>query len=242
MPERKTLLTAAGPNMETVLERFSLPLFERFAETHNYAVEAHSLGEDSLLRKDNRAIAARWQKIGLLRKCLEKNDVVAWFDADVMIARRDEDIADHLAATDFQGLVLHNVPAEDRINPNTGVWLMRNSPQSFDFLDEVEETGIVSQRWADQAAAMQVLDWQMGDTRHTGARMPDSPNYFAAATSWLPTGWNQPYVDNRPNPEAYVGRPLVENPHAVHFMAMTITDRLTHMETLSNELAAEGDA
>lgn len=233
---KKTLVTAAGPHMSNVLRHFSLPLFERFAERHGYSVCVNNFDEDSLERKDTKAIAARWQKIELIRNCLRKSDVVVWFDADVMIVRCDEDIVNHVTEQDYQGFVLHNVPAENRVNPNTGVWVMRHTQEAFDFLDSVESVGIISKRWADQAAVMKVLGWEMGDDRHIGARKPEVLNTFAVATSWLPIGWNQPYVEDRPNPEVYAGRPTVENPNAVHFMAMTISDRLVHMENLSKKI------
>lgn len=225
----KTLITAAGPNMMPILEQFSLPRFERFAQEHSYDLEVTELSDDSLARKDDRAKEARWQKISLLKKALGNSALVVWFDADVLIKRFDEDIADNLSESSYQGLVLHNVPAENRINPNTGVWVMRQCTESFDFLDEVEQVGMISSRWADQAAVMSVLGWPMGDERHHGTYMPTESNDFLLGTGWLPTGWNQPYCENRPNPEAYIGRPLVDDPHAIHFMAMTIEDRMTYM-------------
>lgn len=225
----KTLVTAAGPNMMPVLEKFSLPTFERFAQEHGYNVEVTQLGDDSLARKDVQAKEARWQKISILKKALGNSALVVWFDADVLIKRFDEDIAANLSEESYQGLVLHDVPAEDRINPNTGVWVMRQCTESFEFLDAVGQVGMVSSRWADQAAVMQVLGWPMGDERHHGTHMPTESNKFFQGTDWLPIGWNQPYCENRPNPEAYVGRPLVEYPNAVHFMAMTIEDRMIYM-------------
>lgn len=229
LKNEKTLVTAAGPNMMSVLEEFSLPTFERFAQEHRYDVEVTELYDDSLARKDAQAKEARWQKINIVRKALSNSALVVWLDADVLIKRFDEDIADNLSEVSYQGLVLHDVPAENRINPNTGVWVMRQCVESFDFLDAVEEVGMISNRWADQAAVMQALGWPMGDERHHGTYMPTESNKFLRGTDWLPTSWNQPYCENRPNPEAYVGRPVVERPNALHFMAMTIEDRMIYM-------------
>lgn len=215
--------------MLPILEEFSLPTFQRFADQHNYEVHVEVLPTDCLTRKSPVAKAARWQKMGLLRRLLQNNDVAVWFDADILICRGDEDIATHLGPDDFQGMVLHSVPAENRTNPNTGVWVMRQSQAAFDFLDTVESIGMPEGRWADQGAVMRALGWKLGDENYHGARIPENGSHFINDTAWLPSGWNQPYCDNRPNPEAYVGRPLVENPHALHFMAMTITQRAAVM-------------
>jgi hypothetical protein len=91
-------------------------------------------------------------------------------------------------------------------------------------------------RWADQGAILQALGWVRGDENYHGARMPLRKNEFVKGTTWLPTGWNQPYCENRPNPEAYVGRPTVENPNALHFMAMTIEDRMQAMKPVYQKL------
>jgi hypothetical protein len=228
--EIKTLVTAAGPNMMPVLVGHALPSFERYAAAQGYEVKVEALANDSAARKDEAAKAARRQKIDIIRGALRVSDIALWVDADAIITRKDQDVADELRNDSFQGLVLHNVPTEgNRTNPNTGVWVMRHAGISFDFLDEVEELGQISGRWADQAAVMQVLDWEMGDERHYGAAMPDALNEYTDQTTWLPTGWNQPYMKNRPNPEAYVDRPYVPDPHIVHFMAMTVADRLVYM-------------
>ena len=235
MSASKILITAAGPNMMPVLEGYSLPAFKRFADEHGYTVHVEKLAENSAARKSKAAKEARWQKIRLMRQALEDNDVAVLFDADVLICRFDQDIADNLAPSDYQGLVLHDVPAEQRINPNTGVWVMRRTQKAFDFLAAVEGVGMPEGRWSDQGAVMAALGWIPGDDRYHGARMPEVGSEFLDGTAWLPIGWNQPYMDKRPNPEAYVGRPTVAHPYAVHFMAMTIADRLLVMGDVAQQ-------
>jgi hypothetical protein len=236
---KKALVTLAGPNMMPILQDYTLPAFERFADAQGYTTEVEEVGIDCLTRKGEGAKQARWKKISAIRKALKNNDLIAWFDADVLIRRVDEDIADKMEDHAFQGLVLHSVPAENRLNPNTGVWVMRNSEQAFDFLDQLDEIGLPDGRWADQAAVMQALGWVMGDERHFGARPPESANGYVGETTWLPIGWNQPYCENRPNPQAYIGRPTVEDPNAVHFMAMTIEERRLVMGSILRQ-AREG--
>lgn len=232
MKPSKVLVTAAGPNMLPVLRQYTLPAFERFAEAQQYQVQVEELAVDSLARKNDAAKHARWHKIELLRQALARHEVVAWFDADVLIRRFDDDPAMHLRDDAFQGLVLHAVPAERRINPNTGVWILRNAPESFEFLDIVQGMGLPEGRWADQGAVMRALEWTLGDDRYFGAQMPERHNRFLRGTAWLPIGWNQPHCEHRSNPDAYVGRPLTTEPHAVHLMAMTIEERLAVLPEL----------
>ena len=113
------MVTAAGPNMMPVLREYSLPTFIEYVDKFDYQLEVMSLEEDSMARKTDLAKSARWQKISIMRDALIKSEVVAWFDADIMICRKDEDIAGHLRVDDYQGFVLHKVPAENRINPNS---------------------------------------------------------------------------------------------------------------------------
>lgn len=231
----KTIVTTAGPRMFPVLSRFSLESFQRFADVHGYTVKVTLLESDDIARKSEAAKRARWEKIHIIREALMLNDVVVWFDADVIICRTDVDILHSLGPSDYQGLVLHSVPAEHRVNPNTGVWVLRNSEKAFRFLDAVEAVGMPQGRWSDQGAVLRALGWSLGDERYYGAHMPEVPTEFMVGTSWLPIGWNQPHCENRSNPEAYIGRPLVEDPYAIHFMAMTIEDRLKYMGTVTDK-------
>ena len=90
---------------------------------------------------DAGAQQAKWAKLRLLREALERYPLALWVDADVLLRRHDEDVATHLHPDHFQGLVLEHVPYEHRVNPNTGVWLMRSDPTAFAFLDAVEAAG-----------------------------------------------------------------------------------------------------
>ncbi len=224
----RIIVTAAGPNMREVLDRYTLPSFIRFADRYKYEVQVNYLETDGLSRKGSEVRKARWQKINLIKQALLKHSIVLWLDADTMICRDDEDVP--LEPTDYQGLVLHHVPSEGRVNPNTGVWILRKCQKAFDFLASIERIGLPeNDRWADQAAVLRALGWILGDERYNGARMPDHPTEYIKGTTWLPSGWNQPYTENRRNPEAYIGRPLVEDPHIIHYMAMSIPERLECM-------------
>ena len=214
---RKTIVTAAGPNMAPVLTAFSLPTFVSFAERHGYRMQVTYVTEDDADRWSATAKSVRWQKLRFIRSALEQSDVVVWFDADVLICRTDVDILDSLDAADYQGLVLHTIPLEGRTNPNTGVWVLRNTEKAFRFLDRVSEIGMPGGRWADQGAGLRAPERILGDEHYRGARIPDTPTEFMEGTAWLPIGWNQPYH------ERYAGPTMASDPFAVHFMGVNWT-------------------
>lgn len=233
---RGVLVTAAGPQMHDVLHDRALPTFRRYAERWGYDTTAVDLPTDGV-RADSGAQRAKWAKIGLLRDALARYPLAVWLDADVLIMRADEDIATHLHPGHFQAMVLEQVPYEHRVNPNTGVWLMRSCAESFDFLDAVERAGPQPGPWADQGAVLASLGWDRGDELYRWAG-PGPGTRFLAGTGWLPPGWNQPYLGLRDEAElyngpaaSYVGRPMVSDPHALHFMGMTPAARYRLMDS-----------
>ena len=222
---RGVIITAAGPRMHDVLHDLALPAIKRYADRWDYAVHVETLPSDGAAA-DAGAQRAKWTKIRLLRESLATYPLAMWVDADVLIRRDDEDIAVHLHPEHFQALALEEVPYERRVNPNTGVWLMRSAPIAFEFLDVIEAAGPQPGPWADQGAVLVALGWDRGDERYHGAG-PGIGSPFLARTSWLPVGWNQPYLGNRADgcynspAESYEGRPVVAEPYALHFMGMT---------------------
>ncbi|MCW2527171.1 MAG: hypothetical protein JWM76_2031 [Pseudonocardiales bacterium] len=232
--------------MAAVLDDLALPTFLRYARRWNYSVHAEKLTVDGTAA-DGPAKTAKWSKIHLLRWALERFPVALWLDADVLLLRTDENIATHLHPHAFQALALEHVPHEHRVNPNTGVWLMRSCPRAFEFLDAVESIGPQPGPWADQGAVLAALGWRRGDERYHWAG-PGRGNRFSDTTSWLPPGWNQPQLTGRTDgdsfnsdADSYADRPVVAFPHALHFMGMTPTaryramsDALDRAETVSH--------
>lgn len=196
--------------MRDVMHDFALPTFRDYAARWGYQIRATNLAADGI-GADPAARRAKWQKIRLLRKALTHYQLVVWLDADILLTRNDEDIASHLHPRHFQALALEQVPAEHRINPNTGVWVLRSHPDTFEFLDAVEAAGPQPGPWADQGAVLAALGWDCGDDNYHWAR-PGRGSKFLAGTS-----------------DSYTDRPLVTNPHALHFMGMTPAARRRHM-------------
>ena len=245
-PQRAVLITAAGPQMQQVLEEISLPAFNWYAARWGYHVEATTLARDGA-GADHAAQRAKWQKIRLLREALTRYDVAVWFDADVLVLRDDEDVAGHLHPHHFQSFALEQVPAEHRVNPNTGVWVLRSCASAFAFLDAVEAQGPQPGPWADQGAVLAALGWDRGDDAYHWAG-PGLGSAYLRRTSWLPSSWNQPYVGPRSptdsynsDPASYADRPTVSRPHAVHFMGLTPEARYRYMAAAALEDAARSD-
>lgn len=231
---RGVLVTAAGPGMRDVLHDLALPTFRRYAERWGYDLQAVDLPVDGS-GADEAAQHAKWRKIALLRQALREHRLVVWLDADVLLLRQDEDVAGLLRPRSFQGLVLETVPAEQRTNPNTGVWVLRSCPAAVAFLQAVETAGPQPGPWSDQGAVLAALGWHRGDERYRGAR-PGVGNAFARSTTWLPGRWNQPYLGPRDDDEAfgsaadsYRDRPDHPDPCALHFMGLTAAARRRRM-------------
>lgn len=233
---RGVLLTAAGPGMREVMHELAVPTFRSYAQAWGYEVHAVDLASDGV-GADPDAQRVKWAKLSLVREALRDHALVVWLDADVLLMRHDEDVSALLHPRAFQGLVLEHVPAEDRVNPNTGVWVLRSCPTSLAFLQTVQAAGQQPGPWADQGAVLTALGWRRGDSSYRGAR-PGMPTAFSRRTTWLPARWNSPFLGPRQpedcfssTPESYVGRSHDPDPCALHFMGLTPAGRLRAMST-----------
>lgn len=242
-PPRGGLVTAAGPRMRAALHDLALPTFARYASQWNWRLLVEDLPSDGAGSAPG-AQQAKWVKLRLLRQALECYPLALWVDADVLLLRDDEDLTMHLHPDHFQALALEQVPSEHRVNPNTGVWLLRSCPQAFAFLDAVEAAGPQPGPWADQGGVLAALGWDRGDENYRWAR-PGAGSDFLTGTSWLPPGWNQPYVQGRRDDEcfnsharSYADRPQVVDPHALHFMGMTPEARYRAMAQVACPMPA----
>jgi hypothetical protein len=201
----KVLLTGAGARMRPLLE-LALPTFERFAGAQGYRLHVAGLDDGDGSREARRQ--ARWAKVALLRDVVRDGASALWLDADALVCRFDRDIVDDLPADRFQGLVLERFAT--RVNPNTGVWLLRAGGRSAAFLDAVADIGLLEHAWTDQAAVCRALGWTLGDYHGHGAG-PGEGSPFLHGTTWLHPGWNA-LTDGGPPPRIrhYAGLPLAQ--------------------------------
>lgn len=241
---RGAIVSAAGPQMQSVLHDLALPTFTSYARRWGWTVLTEDLAQDGA-GATPAAQRAKWTKLQLLRAALRRHPLALWLDADVLVLRDDDDIAEHLHPEHFQALALEHVPSEHRVNPNTGVWLMRSCAQAVAFLDAVEAAGPQPGPWADQGAVLAALGWDRGDERYRWAG-PGPGSEFLAGTSWLPPGWNQPYLQGRRDEEcfnssagSYADRPQVLDPHALHFMGMSPAARYRAMAQVAGRARPE---
>ena len=67
---RKTIVTAAGPSMASVLTNISLPPLASFAKRYGYRVQVTYVTEDDADRWSATAKSVRWQKLRSIRSAL----------------------------------------------------------------------------------------------------------------------------------------------------------------------------
>lgn len=212
----RALVTAAGPQVRPLLNDLALPGFARYAARWDWQLLVEDLPEADA--------APHVSKLRLLRQALEVFELVLWLDPETLLLRDDEDVAQHLHPDHFQALGLEHVPAEHRINPTTGVWLLRCCPGALGFLDAVEAAGPQPGPWTDQGSVLAALGWDRGDEHYRWAR-PGTGGPHLSGTSWLPQSWNQPYGEHL----QAQGTARVPDPHALHFRGMTPPERYRAM-------------
>jgi len=107
--------------------------------------------------KSNRP--APWNKIKIVEKILndkKRYDFVFWIDADALFVNFDEDIRLEIEPENDLYLVKHQIN-ESKI-PNTGVFLLRNSDWSKEFLKEVwDKKEYIHHNWWENAAINELL-------------------------------------------------------------------------------------
>jgi len=173
---RKAIATIGAGPMGAVLD-LSAQTFRRLAEVHGYDVVIGS-GDDAEGRP------APWGKITLIRRLLASYDLVLWLDADTVVLSFDRDPVDDLPADCFQGLVQHT--RGDELIPNTGVWLVRSEPRTFEFLDEVwGAEQFIDDMWWENGAVIDLLGYTLRPTR------PSRPSPWLDGTAWLDDTWNK---------------------------------------------------
>jgi hypothetical protein len=216
----RIIVTAAGPNMLPLLKNYALPTFDRLARALDGDLRSVDLATDSSEYLAEEARRARWAKMDAIEQAFSDGyEEVLWLDADTLVVRCDDDPFRYLRADDFQGFVLEHNSIEARTNPNTGVWLIRNTPMARNFISDVRMIGeLAGSNWSDQAAVAQALGWDSGGANHYGAR-PGRGNEFLRHTAVIPAPWNQLYVDMA---DPSRNCPVVPHPYVVHFAGMVV--------------------
>jgi hypothetical protein len=182
------------------------PTFRRFADAHGYDV--HFTQENPAQDRP-----APWGKVPLIRKLLELYDLVLWIDADAAIVDPSQDIADELDQHCLMAMTAHETPEGDDPIPNSGVWLLRSDPLTFDFLDTVwQSTEYLNHKWWENAAALAALGYQL----EPRIRLTE-PTQAWHRTRLLSNQWNSIPIDP------------ADAPRIVHFPGMRLDERLDRL-------------
>jgi hypothetical protein len=127
-----------------------------------------------------------WNKIALIQQALALGfETVAWLDADTMILQEQEDIRNALNGGPPLALARHPMAGIDG-KPghwNSGVMIMRNTPQIREFFDIVWDEGpVINHWWKDQARILDVLQrfpqlvQQLDDRWNSTVGINDAPD------------------------------------------------------------------
>jgi hypothetical protein len=109
-----------------------------YADKHGYAFVARSKEfAQQAMRPDQRRTV--WGKIDVIQKVLPKYDWVFWLDMDAVVMNSEqtiEDLFERVEINDQTHFIIVR-PGTDKMI-NAGVFLIRNTPWSFQFLDEIQ--------------------------------------------------------------------------------------------------------
>ncbi|HEU0103901.1 MAG TPA: hypothetical protein VFR07_16410 [Mycobacteriales bacterium] len=167
---RGVLVTAAEPRRRDALHGLALPTFRRYADRWDYDLQAVDLPTGPTSGRGT---------VRLLRRALSEHRLVVWLDPDMLLLRRDEDVAGLLRPRSFQGLVPRGQGCDGY--PDAGVWVLRSCPAALAFLQAVEAA--VLRPGSDGSVGAAVAACLGGRARASGG------------TTWLPDRWNRSYDD-----------------------------------------------
>ncbi|MDF2659980.1 MAG: hypothetical protein K0Q94_2771 [Paenibacillus sp.] len=138
-----------------------------------------------------------WSKVIVLNHMLKLYDTVMWLDADTIIVNPGVDIRSELDPLVPVHMVAHRLGR--RTIPNTGVWVCRNDPRTFELLEAIwNHTEFVHDGWWEQAALMDLIGYE---PRGRVCRFRE-PTAFTPYVRFLNEKWNSRYA--APASETYI--------------------------------------
>lgn len=105
-----------------------------------------------------------WSKVRLVQSVLESTDIVLWLDGDTMVTNHNYTLDELLimfprSKDMFIGKDLHNI--------NSGVFMIRNTPKSKEFLEDVyAQTDCINNVWWEQASMIRLMVTYYNDIAH----------------------------------------------------------------------------
>jgi hypothetical protein len=148
----KKVITSFGIGEHKRLLGLSIPTFYLYAQNHNYDVYLPNI---SFFNDDIKSMPPSWWKIDVIKYLFQYYDQVLWIDADVIICRFEEDIANHISNNHDFGVVVHET--NDGQVPNCGVWFLNKS--CLGWLDSLKNFNYFnrSKCWWEQASLLHLL-------------------------------------------------------------------------------------
>jgi hypothetical protein len=111
-------------------------------------------------------------------------DVVLWLDTDTVVLDPTKDPISEVPEDAYQAVCLVQTEGET-LAPNMGVWILKNDPRTFAFLDELwAQEDLIEHKWWEQGAVCRLLGY------------PDQPPFsredtkWTAGVHWMSDEWN----------------------------------------------------
>lgn len=182
-------LATGGEHME---------MLDLLAPTAAYYARLHRMDLLMLPLPDVRLSSrpAAWDKIVLIHHMLKQYDTVVWIDADAIICDPNKDIRTALDRQIPMHMVAHRIG--NRLVPNTGVWVCRSMPRTFQMLYHIwNDERYIEHRWWEQAALMDLIGFDPDSASFRG----ETP--YTADVRFIDREWNSRQADSAENPVIY---------------------------------------
>jgi hypothetical protein len=166
-------IASLGTGSHEWLLRLAARSFRRFADRHGYDLHLHTRAVDGTR-------PAPWSKILILRELLERYPTVVWLDSDLVVVDTREDLPN------FDGMMaLVEHETKEGLMPNSGVWVLRSTDETREFLDAVwAQDDLIEHKWWENAAICRLLGYRLdppGPARRT---------HWRERTTLLDPRWN----------------------------------------------------
>ena len=183
-------ITSFGIGEHRSLLSLSIPTFYLYAQNHGYDLFCP---DTTFFSNKTQTMPPAWWKIDLIQYLFNNYDQVLWIDADVIICRFEEDIANYVGSQYDFGVVVHETP--DGQVPNSGVWFLNKT--SLNWLYKLKDLNHFkrSEYWWEQAALLSLLGMNPDDKKLV------LPNNCPISWTQLDYAWNPHIHDHRKIPD-----------------------------------------
>lgn len=189
-PRRETLICSLAVGKPHIAYmRWMAPTVRYYAARHRMDCLLLPLNEGGLVPSR----PAAWNKVVLLNHMLKGYETVIWLDADTMIVNPANDIRPELDPQIPMHVVAHRIGR--KTIPNTGVWVCRNDPRTFELLESVwSHTEFIDDGWWEQAALMDLIGYE---PRERKCRFR-GPTPYTSYVRFLDERWNSRFAAPAP--------------------------------------------